>query len=128
MDHFSIVLPSVCPTVTKLVRISPQKLLERFHPNLTGIISTKSSCVHLYIISIFQFNGFCQSYDPLLIFIFKVWVHQSVRLSQNLINSQKLHLQIHPNLKEMISVKSCFAYHQHFTVKLFNHLSIHLLK
>jgi hypothetical protein len=34
----------VLPDTQKLVRTTPHKLLVQFYPNITGIISTKSSC------------------------------------------------------------------------------------
>jgi hypothetical protein len=60
---------SVCPSVTKLIRTTPHKLLVQFHPNFTGMISTKSNCAYCQH---FPFNDFCQSYGPLIIFNFKV--------------------------------------------------------
>jgi hypothetical protein len=41
-------LSSVCQSVTKLVWATPQKLLVQFHPNFTGMISSKSSCAYYW--------------------------------------------------------------------------------
>jgi hypothetical protein len=63
-DHFSVVCLSVCPS-----------------QNLSGLLLINFWCNFIQtlqewsvtsLVSIFWFNDFCQSYGPLLIFIFKV--------------------------------------------------------
>jgi hypothetical protein len=51
-------------SVTKLVRITPHKLLVQFHLNFTGMISTMFSCAHRRHFSV---QCFCQSNGPLMI-------------------------------------------------------------
>ena len=43
-NAFLFVVSSKSTSVTNLVRTIPQELLVRFHPNFTGMISTKSNC------------------------------------------------------------------------------------
>ena len=56
---------TVCPTVTKVVLTTSQKLLVWFHPNFTGMISVKCSCaynqhftVHWFLSELWPFNDF----------------------------------------------------------------------
>jgi hypothetical protein len=51
----------------KFVRNTSKKLLMQFHPNFTGMSSTKSSCAYYQIL---WFSEFCPIYGPLIIFIF----------------------------------------------------------
>jgi hypothetical protein len=52
----------------QIVFQTTHKLLVQFHPNFTGMISTK--CLVEHIVSIFRFNDFCPSYDLLIIKVF----------------------------------------------------------
>ena len=63
--------PSVCPSDTNIVRTT-QKLLVRFHPDFTGMIRTKSSSSYAYC-QYFQFNDFCHSYGPLMLFYWMIF-------------------------------------------------------
>jgi hypothetical protein len=56
-------------SVTKLFQTTPEKLLLQFHRNFTGMMPVPSI---VHIVSILQFNDFCQSYGPLMILISKV--------------------------------------------------------
>ena len=58
----------------KLVRTILRKLLLGFYLNFTEMISTKSCCVYYQH---FPVQWFCQSYGPLMIFIFKVCMDYS---------------------------------------------------
>ena len=62
--------PSVCPSVCasqKLTQPTPRKQLVRFHPNFTGMISTKSSCVYCQH---FPFQWFFLELWPFIFFSF----------------------------------------------------------
>jgi hypothetical protein len=68
-DHFSVVCLSVCLSLQNLSGL----LLINYWCNFIQTLqewSVPSLVVH--IVSIFRFNDFCQSYGPLIIFIFKV--------------------------------------------------------